>query len=108
MNIGNSTCALVVFVAANATALAANPGTPTFESDVRPFLAKNCQMCHNGKLKTAEVNFEQFKTEESTEAAPELWEKAIEKLRQGAMPPAPLPHPKQAEVEAALKWMEGA
>jgi cytochrome c5 len=80
----------------------------TFESTVQPFLTKNCIGCHNAKLKTAAVDFSQYKTQAAADAAPELWEKAVEKLRQGAMPPQPIPHPKQDDVNAAIRWMEGS
>jgi hypothetical protein len=78
----------------------------SFEHTVQPFLAKNCSGCHNSKLKTADVDFTQFKTDASTDAAPELWEKAAEKLRTGAMPPKPMPRPKQADIDVITKWMD--
>ena len=81
---------------------------PTFEAQVRPFLAKNCALCHNSKLKTAEVDFTPFETQAQADAAPELWEKALDKLRQGAMPPAGMPRPKQDDVNVVMKWMEGS
>lgn len=104
MNLPNNTFALLVLLG---TAALSSAG-PSFEADVQPFLAKNCFMCHNSKLKTADVDFTSLKTEASAERATELWEKALDKLRQGAMPPQGLPRPKQADVEVVLKWMEGA
>ncbi len=98
-------------------ALAAFPGgkasaqtaaDPTFETNVQPFLAKNCVLCHNAKMKTAEVDFTFYKTNAAADAAPELWEKALDKLRQGAMPPQGMPRPKQDDINLVMKWMEGS
>jgi hypothetical protein len=80
----------------------------TFEGAVQPFLAKNCYLCHNSKLKTAEVDFSQFKTDALAEQGTETWEKALEKLRRGEMPPKGMPRPKQADIDVAMRWMEEA
>jgi mono/diheme cytochrome c family protein len=88
--------------------LDAQTDAPQFETTVKPFLTKNCFGCHNSQLKTAGVDFTQFKTSESAIGAPDVWEKAIDKLRQSAMPPPPIPRPKQADVDAVILWMEGA
>ena len=82
--------------------------TPTFQTQVQPFLAKNCVLCHNSKLKTADVDFTPFRTEAQADVAPELWEKALDKLRQGAMPPPGMPRPKQDDINLVMKWMEGS
>jgi mono/diheme cytochrome c family protein len=80
----------------------------SFEQTVQPFLQKNCALCHNSKLKTAEVDFTQFKTDADAEQGVAIWEKAVEKLRTGSMPPAGLPRPKQTDIEAVVKWMDAA
>jgi Protein of unknown function (DUF1592)/Protein of unknown function (DUF1588)/Protein of unknown function (DUF1587)/Protein of unknown function (DUF1585)/Protein of unknown function (DUF1595) len=80
----------------------------SFQADVQPFLAKNCVMCHNAKLKTAEVDFTKFKTDADAEAGTETWEKAVERLRNGTMPPQGLPRPKQADIDVVMKWMDAA
>ncbi len=80
----------------------------SFEKTVQPFLAKNCQMCHNAKLKTAEIDFSQFKTDADAENGTETWEKAVDKLKAGSMPPQGLPRPKQPDIDVVVKWMEGA
>ncbi|MCU1293328.1 MAG: Gluconolactonase, partial [Bryobacterales bacterium] len=94
--------------ASSAPALAAQADGPQFETTVKPFLTKNCFGCHNSQLKTAGVDFTQYKTSATAEASPDIWEKAIEKLRQSAMPPPPLPRLKQADVDMAITWMEAA
>lgn len=86
---------------------AATAAAPSFEHSLQPLLNKSCLPCHNAKLKTADVDFSRFKTAESVAADPDLWEKAVEKLRTGAMPPKGIPRPPQAEIETVAKWIEG-
>lgn len=108
MTLRNTTLALAGLLVSG-LAWGQTPAVPlSFEHDVQPFLAKNCFMCHNDKLKTASVDFTQYKTNEQADAAPELWEKALDKLRQGAMPPAGLPRPKQADINVVMQWMDAA
>lgn len=89
-----------------ASSLQAQADVAQFDTTIKPFLTKNCYGCHNSQMKVAGVDFTQFKTGEAAVSAPDVWEKAIDKLRQSAMPPPPIPRPKQAEVDAAIKWME--
>ncbi|HEX4773346.1 MAG TPA: DUF1592 domain-containing protein [Bryobacteraceae bacterium] len=86
----------------------AGANSERFAQSVQPFLQKNCVMCHNAKLKTAEIDFSQFKTDSDAEQGTETWEKAVEKLRTNAMPPAGLPRPPQADMDVVLKWMDTA
>lgn len=89
-----------------ANSSAQNSSGVSFEQTVQPFLQKNCQLCHNAKLKTAEVDFTQFKTGADAEGGTEIWEKAVEKLRRGAMPPPGMPRPKQDDINTVMKWMD--
>jgi len=78
-----------------------------FHKDVQPFLAKNCYLCHNEKLSTANLNLSAFTSAELAERKPELWDKVLEKLSSGKMPPAGRPVPAKAEVASVSKWIEG-
>ena len=77
-----------------------------FHKDVQPFLAKNCYLCHNEKLSTANLNLSAFTSAELAERKPEVWDKVLEKLASGKMPPAGRPVPASAEVAAVSKWIE--
>src|SRR5689334_2000812 len=58
----------------------------------RALLNKYCVTCHNERLHTAGLTLE--KADVSNIATdPALWEKVLEKVRTGAMPPAGLPRP---------------
>ncbi|HEY3836990.1 MAG TPA: DUF1587 domain-containing protein, partial [Bryobacteraceae bacterium] len=63
------------------------------------FISQYCLTCHNQKSKTGGVVLE------GTDAAhpasrPELWEKVIRKIKAGEMPPAGLPRPEPAALNA--------
>lgn len=78
-----------------------------FHKDVQPFLAKNCYACHNEKLSTANLNLSAFTSAELAERKPEVWDKVLEKLSTGKMPPAGRPVPAKAEVAGVTRWIEG-
>jgi len=65
-----------------------------------PFLTKNCVSCHNGKLKVANLSLERLP--ESTA----VWEKILDKVSTGRMPPAGSAAPSRAEVTEFTAWVE--
>jgi Protein of unknown function (DUF1592)/Protein of unknown function (DUF1588)/Protein of unknown function (DUF1587)/Protein of unknown function (DUF1585)/Protein of unknown function (DUF1595) len=89
----------------------AHPGAPvtpsTFETVVKPFLTMNCYLCHNDRLKNADVNLQAYETPASIVADPATWEKAIVKMRTGQMPPPPMSRPRDADVARITAWIEG-
>jgi hypothetical protein len=74
---------------------------------VQPFLAKNCNLCHNEKLSTAGLSLSAFTSEEQAARKPEVWDKVLDKLSSGKMPPAGRPVPATAEIASVTKWIEG-
>ena len=91
---------LLLFPAA--TAMAAD----NFIKTVQPFLARNCIGCHNEKLKSGEVNLQQFTNMESMVRGRETFESLISKVRSGEMPPKGLPRPKEADIHAVTSLIE--
>ena len=80
---------------------------PSFTKDVQPFLSENCYLCHNAKLSTAGLNLSDFTSAESAERKPEVWDKVLEKLASGKMPPAGRPVPTKAEIAPVTAWIDG-
>ena len=78
-----------------------------FHKDVQPFLAKNCYLCHNEKLSTANLNLSAFTSAELAERKPEVWDKVLEKIASGKMPPAGRPVPAKAELAPVTAWIGG-
>jgi mono/diheme cytochrome c family protein len=79
---------------------------PHFESAIKPFLQRNCYLCHGARLKNADVDLQAFETMDAIVADPEVWEKAIVKMRTRQMPPPPMQPPDEAEVASITDWLE--
>ncbi len=76
--------------------------TPEYQETVAPFLAKNCYSCHNPKLKTANLSFDDKLSSKDLG----VWEKVLDRLSSGKMPPPGLPAPPKAEMAAVTQWLE--
>jgi len=79
----------------------------SFTRDVQPFLSQNCYLCHNEKLPTAGLNLSAFTNDELAERRPEVWDKVLEKLASGKMPPAGRPVPTKAQLAPVTAWIDG-
>lgn len=80
----------------------------SFEEAVSPLLAANCVACHNAQAQSGGVDFAQFVSADDALGKPEVWERALERLSAGTMPPAGLPRPDSAIQERATTWLTQA
>lgn len=64
------------------------------------FLKKSCYGCHNSKLSSGGLDLQ-------TPHSPERWERILQRISSGEMPPKPLPRPSAPELQAVTKWIEG-
>jgi len=95
-----SCCAvLLACVASTAHLTAQSTDQASFDRSVRPVLAKYCITCHNEKLNTANLNLDAVND-------PAVWDKVLDKLSAGKMPPTGLPAPSKAEISAVTSWIE--
>jgi len=76
-----------------------------FDSKVKPFLTKNCLMCHRAKNPTAGLDLSRFAAPEDIWRHPELWEKVSARLTDGTMPPKGLPRPPMEQRDEVLAWI---
>ena len=75
-------------------------------ADVNAAVVKQyCSGCHSDKLKTGGASFEGM-TAASIAKDPELYEKAVRKLRGRVMPPPGLPQPDGKVVDGLVSWLE--
>ncbi|MDA0204989.1 MAG: DUF1592 domain-containing protein [Acidobacteria bacterium] len=79
-----------------------------FDETVQPFLASYCYSCHNDKLTTAGLDLTTFHHVASVSESPELWDKVLEKVASGKMPPGGLPEAGKEQAEAVTQWIEEA
>lgn len=80
--------------------------TASFQKTVEPFLKTNCFLCHNAKLKVGGLNLEAYRDSKSALRDRDVWEKVVQKLRTGQMPPKGRPVPPSAEVNDVTNWFE--
>jgi Protein of unknown function (DUF1592)/Protein of unknown function (DUF1588)/Protein of unknown function (DUF1585)/Protein of unknown function (DUF1587)/Protein of unknown function (DUF1595) len=71
----------------------------------RALLDQYCVVCHNHKLKTANLSLQSADIN-SVGDHPETWEPVIRKLRAGMMPPPGMPRPPLAKYEQLRDWLE--
>jgi hypothetical protein len=82
--------------------LAQQAGGATAE---RALLDKYCVTCHSDKLRTGGLSLQSLDLAKVPENA-ETWEKAIRKLRVGAMPPQGMPRPDKASAAGLASFLE--
>src|SRR3954451_19324580 len=74
-------------------------------NDFRTTLQLYCVGCHSGPTPFAGLNLEPLDFA-NLEANGEIWEKLVRKLRARQMPPAGMPRPDDATLEALVKYVE--
>jgi cytochrome c5 len=87
-------------------ALKASP--PAAAPDVsteRALVDQYCVVCHNAKLKTANLLLDELDLGHLAAHA-EIGEKIVRKLRAGMMPPTGMRRPDPAALESLIRWME--
>ena len=95
-----------------ASALAAQPASTgagdSLAKTIRPFVEKNCQVCHNSVLAQANIDLQQLASSPDSFSSQRLiWNQVVSALRDGEMPPAGQPRPAQADVDALLAAING-
>ena len=87
--------------AAQQTSSPAPPAAPSH----RALLNRYCVVCHNEKLRTAELLLDQADIENVSKDA-QVWEKVARKLRAGQMPPVGMPRPDKSTLAAFASYLE--
>src|SRR3954470_24738363 len=77
-----------------------------FSEHAKPLLAKYCMGCHGAKKQSGDVAFDKFTDLKSAAAVPDVWERALENLRGGTMPPKGKPQPTMAEADRLAREFE--
>ena len=80
---------------------------PPAASRHRELLDRYCVVCHNDRLRTADLVFDGLDLARVGDHA-DVWEKVVQKLRSGAMPPAGRPSPEGAARNGFASWLEAA
>jgi hypothetical protein len=70
----------------------------------RALLDQYCVTCHNTRLKTANLTLDTLDLAQIGEHA-EVWEKVVQKVQTGAMPPPGRPRPDTAAAGSFVSWL---
>src|SRR5262245_25416726 len=74
--------------------------------EVLAFVQKSCTGCHNEKVKSGDLDLKVLETSETFEHDREIWEKVVEKLKAGQMPPPGSPRPPASIIATITHWLE--
>jgi len=72
------------------------------QPDVLAFVRANCNTCHNTSVASGGIDFSKY-TDTSDR---EVWQRVVNKLKAGEMPPPGAPKPPAADVAAVTAWLE--
>jgi hypothetical protein len=81
--------------------------TVGFERTVLPLLNRSCAGCHNERVMSGSLNLAPFAYPESLHERRDEWERVIQKVRTGEMPPKGVPRPAQPQVDAFVTYLTG-
>lgn len=68
-----------------------------YRGEIAPFLRKHCFECHGADTQEGDVAFHKYATAKALQGDLKTWERAIQMLRSGAMPPEDVAQPSDAE-----------
>jgi hypothetical protein len=79
----------------------------SFDQLVKPMLAKTCAPCHNDRMASGSLNITPYSTQSSLTEGRDGWERILQKVRSGEMPPKGMPRPTQPEIKALVDYING-
>jgi hypothetical protein len=98
---------LIVFLLSAAIAGRALPQQTSddFQQRVLPILSRTCVQCHNDHARTAGLSLESFRDATSASQRPEIWQKVLDKLNSGQMPPRPAAPLSSSDLATVTGWI---
>lgn len=78
-----------------------------YEATLRPLLERYCLKCHSTELQEGELDLERFSKFEQVRRDPRVWQKVVEMVDNGEMPPKKKPQPTESERGQIRGWVRG-
>jgi Protein of unknown function (DUF1592)/Protein of unknown function (DUF1588)/Protein of unknown function (DUF1587)/Protein of unknown function (DUF1585)/Protein of unknown function (DUF1595) len=88
----------------NGQAQATQAHAAEFQQNVLPVLSKSCMTCHNDRAKAGTLSLDPFNDPFTALAQPAVWQKVVEKVSAGAMPPATAAPLSQADRDLIVNF----
>jgi mono/diheme cytochrome c family protein len=82
------------------------PSPPAYTTQVLPVVSKYCVGCHGPEKPKNGLNLAAFTTEAAALKNLKAWEKVLEAVRDGSMPPDNKPQPSEAESSRFTQYLE--
>ena len=76
----------------------------TFANQVRPFLVKHCQECHNENKSKGGFRVDELTADFDKLASRDRWQTVLKKVQAGEMPPDSKPRPAGPDLQALYDW----
>lgn len=73
----------------------------------RAFFAQHCEKCHSGEKPKGKFDITKLGTDFSDASNLEHWQRVLEQIQSGDMPPEDKPRPPEQDAAAAMKWIRG-
>jgi hypothetical protein len=106
--LGSAACLTVgVLLFAAPTTKAPMVDAVGFEKNVKPILKNNCSGCHNATVMSGGVNLLPYTEASTISTDREAWDKIVQKIESGEMPPKGVPRPAQPVVTALVEFVRG-
>jgi mono/diheme cytochrome c family protein len=77
-----------------------------FTRDVLPLLKTRCFSCHGPTKQEGKLKLSEFANSGAVAAQPHVWQRVLERLQTGDMPPEDAPQPTAKERRIAAEWIE--
>lgn len=98
--LGCLVCFSLIHGITGATAVAAD-----YQRDVLPLLKVYCLECHSTEKHKGDLDLERFRSHAEVLKQPKVWEKVVEQVTLGEMPPKNKPQLSPSESERLLGWV---
>src|SRR5262249_56192489 len=74
--------------------------------EVLGFVRRSCVVCHNSKVKSGDVDLAALQSAKTFDEDREIWEKVVEKMKTGQMPPPGTPRPPASMTVEITRWLQ--
>lgn len=99
----------ILLAALLAAPLFGAPPAPTASAPIGPdraFLQKHCTECHDSEVSKGDLNLADLKFDPSSPANFRIWQRSLERVRDGEMPPSKKPRPDPVAAEGFIRSVE--
>ncbi len=97
---------ILLLVIVSLTPSTGEKSTPDFAKEGIPFLKQYCFDCHAGDQPSADLSLDAFKDNPSLIKNYDVWERVLEMLETGQMPPADADQPPLEELESFIQQVD--